>query len=61
METEENIVKAKKWPQIVATLAGKIKQFSLETYNAPQKHESTLLHTYVLNEFLTAVRSFTTK
>ena len=25
-------------------------------YNAPQKHESTLLHTYVLNEFLTADR-----
>ena len=23
-------------------------------YNASQKHESTLLHTYVLNEFLTA-------
>ena len=30
-------------------------------YNASQKHESTLLHTYVMNEFLTAVRSFTTK
>ena len=30
-------------------------------YNASQKHESTLLHTYVLNEFLTANRSFTTK
>ena len=27
------------------------------TYNASQKHESTLLHTYVLNEFLTADRS----
>ena len=24
-------------------------------YTAPQKHESTLLHTYVLNKFLTAV------
>ena len=30
-------------------------------YNAPQKHESTLLHKYVLNEFLTADRSFITK
>ena len=27
------------------------------TYTASQKHESTLLHTYVLNEFLTADRS----
>ena len=27
-------------------------------YNASQKHESILLHTYVLNEFLTADRSF---
>ena len=26
-----------------------------------QKHESTLLHTYVLNEFLTADRSLATK
>ena len=26
-------------------------------YNAQQKHESTLLHTYVLNEFLTADHS----
>ena len=26
-------------------------------YTASQKHESTLLHTYVLNEFLTADRS----
>ena len=33
----------------------------LITYNASQKHESTLLHTYVMNEFLTADRSFTTK
>ena len=30
-------------------------------YTAPQKHESTLLHTYVLNEFLTANHSCTTK
>ena len=30
-------------------------------YNAPQKHESTLLHTYVLNEFLTADSSCATK
>ena len=30
-------------------------------YNASQKHESTLLHTYVLNEFLTADRPCTTK
>ena len=29
-------------------------------YNAQQKHESTLRHTYVLNEFLTADRSCTT-
>ena len=29
-------------------------------YNALQKHESTLLHTYVLNDFLTADHSFTT-
>ena len=29
------------------------------TYNASQKHESTLLHTYTLNEFLTADRSCT--
>ena len=28
-------------------------------YTTPQKHESTLLHTYVLNEFLTADRSCT--
>ena len=31
------------------------------TYTASQKHESTLLHTYVLNEFLTADRSCTAK
>ena len=31
------------------------------SYNAPQKHVSTLLHTYVLNQFLTADRSCTTK
>ena len=30
-------------------------------YTTSQKHESTLLHTYVLNEFLTADRSCTTK
>ena len=30
-------------------------------YTALQKHESTLLHTYVLNDFLTADRSCTTK
>ena len=30
-------------------------------YRNSQKHESTLLHTYVLNEFLTADRSCTTK
>ena len=30
-------------------------------YTDSQKHESTLLHTYVLNEFLTANRSCTTK
>ena len=30
-------------------------------YTASQKNESTLLHTYVLNEFLTADRSYTTK
>ena len=29
-------------------------------YTASQKHESTLLHTYVLNVFLTADRSCTT-
>ena len=29
-------------------------------YTASKKHESTLLHTYVLNEFLTADRSCTT-
>ena len=29
-------------------------------YRNSQKHESTLIHTYVLNEFLTADRSFTT-
>ena len=28
----------------------------LHAYTAQQKHESTLLHTYVLNEFLTADR-----
>ena len=31
------------------------------SYTASQKHESALLHTYVLNEFLTADRSCTTK
>ena len=30
-------------------------------YTASQKHESTLLHTYVLNEFLIAERSCITK
>ena len=30
-------------------------------YTASQKHESTLLHTYVLNEFLTANRSCTSQ
>ena len=34
---------------------------STVSYNASQKHESTLLHTYVLNEFLTADSSCTTK
>ena len=39
----------------------KTDEFKLEsTYNASQKHESTFLHTYVLNEFLTADRSCTT-
>ena len=33
----------------------------LNTYTARQKHESTLLHTYVLNEFLTADRSWKTE
>ena len=28
-------------------------------YRNSQKHESTLLHTYVMNEFLTAERSYT--
>ena len=31
------------------------------TGTAPQKHESTLLHTFVLNKFLTVDRSCTTK
>ena len=31
------------------------------TYTDSQKHESTLLQTYVLNEFLTADRSFLKK
>ena len=30
-------------------------------YNTLQKHESTLLHMYVLNKFLTADYSFSTK
>ena len=30
-------------------------------YTASQKHESTLLHTYVMNEFLIADRSCTKK
>ena len=34
---------------------------SLWNYTAQQKHESTLLHTYVLNEFLTSNRSCTTQ
>ena len=33
----------------------------VQRYNAPQKHESTLLHKYVLNKFLTANRSCTAK
>ena len=43
---------------IICTLRN---QFSSKTYTAPQKHESTLLHTYVMNEFLTADHSCTTK
>ena len=35
--------------------------YSNKAYNSSQKYESTLLHTYVLNEFLRADRSFTTK
>ena len=35
--------------------------FWYDKYNASPKNESTLLHTYVLNEFLKADRSFTTK
>ena len=31
----------------------------MTSYTAPQKHESTLLHMYVVNEFLTADRSCT--
>ena len=42
---------------IATKFSGKIKGF----YTAQQKHESTLLHTYVLNAFLTADRSCTTK
>ena len=34
---------------------------SLHTYTDSQKHESTLLHTYVLNVFLTADHSCTAK
>ena len=34
---------------------------NFSTYTAPQKHESTLLHTCVLNKFLTADRLCTTK
>ena len=34
---------------------------SRQIYTASQKHESTLLYTYVLNEFLTADRSCTKK
>ena len=37
------------------------KKTCLLNYTASQKHESTLLHMYVLNEFLTADRSCTTK
>ena len=33
----------------------------LGIYTASQKHESTLLHTYVLNKFLTADHSWTAK
>ena len=33
----------------------------IEMYTDSQKHESTLLHTYALNKFLTANRSCTTK
>ena len=36
-------------------------EMCLRMYTDSQKHESTLLHTYVLNEFLTADRSCTTK
>ena len=39
-----------------AAIAGNV-----STYRNSQKHESTLLHTYVLNEFLTAYRSRKTK
>ena len=34
---------------------------NVDNYTASQKHESTLLHTYVLNEFLTANRLCKTK
>ena len=44
----------------VAAAASKI-PYRLNLYTAPQKHESTLLHTYVLNKFLTADHSCTTE
>ena len=38
-----------------------LSEMPLKKYTASQKHESTLLHTYVLKTFLTADRSRTAK
>ena len=61
-----NSVKCNDWPERGCVIQHKKKiLFALDSkahaYNASQKHESTLLHKYVLNEFLTADRSFITK
>ena len=52
---------AEKWLRAIRTVKTSISHFFLSTYNASQKQESNLLHTYVLNEFSIADRSRTTK
>ena len=51
----------KQSPPQSGSIGGHAKNTFFWKYTDSQKHESTLLHTYVLNEFLTADHSCTTK